>query len=260
LSGFSVSLSADGSRVAIGAVYNDGSGIDSGHARVYEFSNNSWIKLGLDIDGESANDESGFSVSLSADGSRVAIGARKNDGSGIDSGHARVYELYTIPIGDICFVKGTPIRTDQGLINIDKINPAIHTIRNKPVVGITQSVYASNKYLICFEKDCLGNNIPSQKTVMSMNHKVFYKGNMICAKEFVGKVENVRRIKYKGEILYNVLMEECDKMLVNNLICETLDPDSNIAKLYILSKNMDVNKRNELIKWYNSRHMYRVKK
>ena len=92
--GSSVSLSSDGSRVAIGAIYNDGGGTNSGHVRIYELqSDNSWSKLGDDIDGEAASDESGYSVSLSSDGSRVAIGATRNDGNGSDSGHVRIYEL-----------------------------------------------------------------------------------------------------------------------------------------------------------------------
>ena len=92
-SGASVSLSSDGSRVAIGARYNDDYGNNSGHVRIYEFqSNNSWSQLGSDINGETANDESGFSVSLSSDGSRVAIGAPYNDANGSNSGHVRVYE------------------------------------------------------------------------------------------------------------------------------------------------------------------------
>jgi hypothetical protein len=53
----------------------------------------SWPQLGLDIDGEAAADYSGQSVSLSSDGSRVAIGASENDGNGIASGHVRVFEL-----------------------------------------------------------------------------------------------------------------------------------------------------------------------
>ena len=36
-SGYSVSLSSDGSIVAIGAKYNDGNGDYSGHVRVYKF-------------------------------------------------------------------------------------------------------------------------------------------------------------------------------------------------------------------------------
>ena len=90
--GFSVSLSSDGSRVAIGASSNDGAGNNSGHVRIYQYNNNSWSQLGADINGEAAGDYSGRSVSLSSDGSRVAIGASANDGNGSSSGHVRIYE------------------------------------------------------------------------------------------------------------------------------------------------------------------------
>ncbi|MEO1257889.1 MAG: T9SS type A sorting domain-containing protein [Bacteroidota bacterium] len=92
-SGRSVSLSSDGSRIAIGAPQNDGNGSNSGHVRVYEFSNGSWTQIGDDIDGEAAEDRSGASVSLSSDGSIVAIGAPQNDGNGNTAGHVRVYKL-----------------------------------------------------------------------------------------------------------------------------------------------------------------------
>ena len=78
--------------VAIGAHDNDGNGSNSGHVRVYEYSGSSWSQLGADIDGEAACDYSGYSVSLSSDGTIVAIGAPDNDGNGSDSGHVRVYE------------------------------------------------------------------------------------------------------------------------------------------------------------------------
>jgi len=91
-SGYAVSLSTDGSRLAISAPQNDGNGTDSGHVRVYQRSGTIWTQLGADIDGEAAEDRSGESVSLSADGNRLAIGAPLNDGNGESSGHARVYE------------------------------------------------------------------------------------------------------------------------------------------------------------------------
>ena len=115
-SGQSVSLSADGSTVAICAIYNDGTTANTsdsrGHVRVYKYraaktvaDNNQssstfgpagWDRLGADIDGETQNDQSGFSLSLSADGSTVAIGANQNDGtvaSATDNrGHVRVYK------------------------------------------------------------------------------------------------------------------------------------------------------------------------
>jgi hypothetical protein len=91
-SGTSVSLSSDGTTVAIGATFNNGNGDDSGHVRVYKYIDSEWIKLGGDIDGEAAYDRSGWSVSLNIDGTTVAIGAAFNDGNGSNSGHVRVYK------------------------------------------------------------------------------------------------------------------------------------------------------------------------
>jgi hypothetical protein len=50
-------------------------------------------QLGSDIDGEAASDEFGTSVSMNAVGDRMAIGAWKNDGTGDNAGHVRMYAL-----------------------------------------------------------------------------------------------------------------------------------------------------------------------
>ena len=92
LSGYSVSLSANGQRLAIGAPFSDDNGDNSGHVRVYQWSDTGWAQLGADIAGEAANDVSGGAVSLSADGQRLAIGASGNDGNEDSSGHVRVYQ------------------------------------------------------------------------------------------------------------------------------------------------------------------------
>ena len=92
-SGFAISLSSDGSIVAIGAIGNDDNGNNSGHVRIYKNINNSWTQIGSDLDGEAVVDQSGISVSLSADGSVVAIGAPSNQGNGLDSGHVRLYQI-----------------------------------------------------------------------------------------------------------------------------------------------------------------------
>ena len=91
-SGYSVSLSSDGTIVAIGAINNDGNGTDAGHVRIYEDSSGTWTQIGSDIDGEAAGDQSGYSVSLSSDGSIVAIGTRRNTANGAYSGHVRIYK------------------------------------------------------------------------------------------------------------------------------------------------------------------------
>ena len=95
-SGRSVSLSSDGTIVAIGARKNDGANgavSDAGHVRVFQYSSGSWTQLGSNIDGEAAYDHSGASVSLSSDGTEIAIGAYANGSS--DAGHVRVYSMTT---------------------------------------------------------------------------------------------------------------------------------------------------------------------
>mmetsp|Transcript_21592 Transcript_21592/g.46978 ORF Transcript_21592/g.46978 Transcript_21592/m.46978 type:complete len:466 (-) Transcript_21592:83-1480(-) len=96
--GNSVSLSTDGKTLAIGANSNDGNGLDSGHVRIFSLEVGTegkkyWKPLGEDIGGEASGDNSGWSVSLSADGKTAAIGALMNDGNGSNSGHVRVYHM-----------------------------------------------------------------------------------------------------------------------------------------------------------------------
>ncbi|MFZ6052575.1 T9SS type A sorting domain-containing protein [Halocola ammonii] len=91
--GFRVSLSDDGNILAVSAIDNDDGGSDAGQVRVFENNSGTWEQLGADIDGESSGDESGYGLSLSSDGSMVAIGARLNDDNGTNSGKVKVYEF-----------------------------------------------------------------------------------------------------------------------------------------------------------------------
>jgi hypothetical protein len=93
--GYSVSLSSDGTVVAVGGRLNEAGGVNMGHVRVFKYNaaSNVWTQLGSDIDGEANHNNSGHSVSLSSDGSVVAIGAPGNTSK---AGHVRVY-VYNIP-------------------------------------------------------------------------------------------------------------------------------------------------------------------
>jgi len=89
--GFSVDLSSDGSILAIGAPLNDGIGSEIGQVKIYQNQSDTWMQIDENIEGEANEDRSGYSVSLSADGSLVAIGAYLNDTNGQNSGQARVF-------------------------------------------------------------------------------------------------------------------------------------------------------------------------
>lgn len=93
-SGTAVSLSASGNTVAIGAHWNDGSGNNCGHVRIYDWNTgtSAWVQRGTDINGEAAWDEFGNSLALSTNGNTIIIGARYNEGGGNYPGHARIYD------------------------------------------------------------------------------------------------------------------------------------------------------------------------
>lgn len=89
--GYDLEFNSSGNRLIIGAPYNDGNGLDAGHARIYEWNGTSWQQLGQDIDSEGAGDAFGISVSINNLGDKVAIGAVYNNGVLSNSGHVRYY-------------------------------------------------------------------------------------------------------------------------------------------------------------------------
>ena len=227
--------------------YSETNAVDSGNSLLSDCSfsivsvndENPSLYPGITIDANTGD----ISFNTLSDGSYVVNVLARNTNDGYSFG------TFTNIISNICFPAGTPIVTNQGIIPINKINPKIHTIRNKKIVAITKTV-TPDKYLVRFAKDALGPNLPCEATTMTKNHMLFYKGKMMKADEFL-KNELVSKVPYNGQVLYNVLLEEHDKMVVNNLICETLHPENYVAKMYRAFKVLTPKQRVELIKQVN---------
>lgn len=154
------------------------------------------------------------------------------------------------PTSNICFPAGTLILTDQGNVAIEQINESMHTIRNNKIVGIVKTK-TTNDYLVCFEKDSLGKNVPNQRTTISSEHGIMFKGKMRKAKCFLAKFQGVGKVKYNGDTLYNVLMEDHNVMFVNNLVCETLNPKNAMAKLHMHLKKCTPEQEKKIVDKYN---------
>ena len=92
-SGHAVSM-PDANTLAIGAFRNDGflPLPDAGHTRVYSWSGTAWGQKGVDINGWSPYNQSGYSVSM-PDANILAIGTPAADSG---RGHTVVYSLATI--------------------------------------------------------------------------------------------------------------------------------------------------------------------
>ncbi|MBW1297360.1 Ig-like domain-containing protein [Aquimarina litoralis] len=90
-----IEMSNDGSRIIVGADANRDAGLNTGEVQVFQLnSSNQWEQLGSDFNG-GANDRLGFDVSISGDGTRIAIGSFNDDSALENAGAVRVYELDT---------------------------------------------------------------------------------------------------------------------------------------------------------------------
>lgn len=88
--GTSVSISNNGSVVAIGAKGNNNG---TGQVKVFAFAGTAWIPVGNAFTGDAAGDQFGNVVSISRDGTVVAIGAPENDSIGNNAGQVKVYKF-----------------------------------------------------------------------------------------------------------------------------------------------------------------------
>ncbi len=151
-----------------------------------------------------------------------------------DDVYSLIYKQTLYYNGSICFVKDTPILTDQGIIEINNIDKQKHTIRGQKIVEIS-TIISDDDLLVCIEKDAIKKNLPTNQIILSRNHKIEYDNKMIMAKELLEqcKSKKIYYIKKQFEILYNILLETNSWVIVNGLKCETLNINSDIAKKII---------------------------
>ena len=73
--GYSSDISRDGSHIIVGAPYESASGHNKGAAQIFIFDDDEWLQKGITIIGDKENDEFGFDVGLSNDGTKILVSA-----------------------------------------------------------------------------------------------------------------------------------------------------------------------------------------
>ncbi len=96
--GESVSLSSDGKIFALGSKFSNFKKERSGCAVVFHWDEvaTAWKNLGNIITGDESYGEFGNYVSLSSDGTTLAVSGWLNDANGVDSGRVKVYKLKNV--------------------------------------------------------------------------------------------------------------------------------------------------------------------
>jgi hypothetical protein len=89
--GFSVGLSSDGSKLVVGAPYEDDGSFGSAYVYAWDEGEEKYTQEAKLVDGENS-DSFGFSVSMCADGSKIVVGARyENPDDIFQAGSAYVF-------------------------------------------------------------------------------------------------------------------------------------------------------------------------
>jgi hypothetical protein len=94
--GFDVSMSNDGNTIAVGSKGWDSNPNNTtyeiGETAVYDWNGSNWIQRGTSIQGVNIFDQCGFSVSLSGNGNRMAIGYKGNNTATQAAGLVRIFD------------------------------------------------------------------------------------------------------------------------------------------------------------------------
>jgi hypothetical protein len=193
---------------------------------------NTTYSTGFSVTGQTCYSNCGITLNISANGVQVAT-----DSITFENGELMLYYLtFTVgapvpaPTTQNCFRKDSLVQTDQELIEIQNIIANYHTINNKPVKAIT-TAFNVDGMLVKIEKDCLGENLPVSTTFMQKDHKLLISPFEFAALLTSGKISFVQ--SDPKEILYNVLLDKQEIMLVNGVSVETQNPELEISKYYM---------------------------
>lgn len=156
--GRSLSLSVDGSVLAIGGYLNSSTALKAGHVRVFEYLSNDWQQVGSDIFGTVMLENLGFAISLSDDGKTLAVGGFYASALNLQDGVFRVYEnrsgVWTKLFPDIIgrstkeylgFSVALSANGTRAVVSAPQLEPEDHRIFSSGFVRIYDWSKASNE-------------------------------------------------------------------------------------------------------------------
>ena len=177
-----------------------------------------------------------YKINISQEG-KYQINVNARTSSDIDSRKSAFSEniFITYPhaptLATGCFTKDAKLETDQGLIELYKVDSKVHTVDNKRIKGVSKCIFSMDK-IIVIEKDAFEKDKPSKKTIVSPFH-VFIINNeekVIC-----DCIDNKKIYleKYNtDDILYNPILENEEDIKINNMLVKSLTHNCLLARMY----------------------------
>jgi hypothetical protein len=264
LAGASVSINAIGDIIAVGARLNNGAGSDAGHVRVYKWTNDiSWIQQGLDIDGDSPNEQFGTSVSLNAAGNILAVGSPLYDGFLSKSGAIKVYKW-----NNVAWVK--QFKTIEGLTAGESAGwaLALNALGTRVVVGSPKALLSGTNsagYSMVYEYSVIKNAYAGYGSITSLTNNTYTLGTSdnIWSNAYIRDI-SVTNISVSGNIISNNITTRFNNIDISLNILKTKydaidislntlksDFDSSAIVISAKFKNIDISLTNVYTKGGN---------
>ena len=170
------------------------------------------------------------------------------------------------------------IKTDQGDIKIENIEPYKYSINDEKIIEINKGIDINITNLILFKKSSISYNVPSCDIYLRNNQKIYYKNKYMEVHEIFFKYNNdinLELVNYENRYLYGIVTDKINFIEVNNLKLEL----NNNNNLYIENYNLGYtkieslieqkieekylyydNKNDEILNYNNKKYLYYDKK
>jgi len=132
--------------------------------------------------------------------------------------------------GNACFLGNTKVKTDQGIIAFNQLTKH-HSILNNKIQKVVK-VINSDDTMVFIKKHALGKGVPNKNTYISRNHGIYINHILVRARNLVNG-NTIQEHKMKKQAIYNVLLSQYGVMYVNNIPCESLNPNDPMVHKYI---------------------------
>ena len=144
-----------------------------------------------------------------------------------------------------CFSKNTPVlTTNRGYVLIQDIDIIHDTINNQSIIALVSDIKPSTN-MVMIRAHAFKHNIPSNRVIIDSNCKVEIDRDLHVINNNIDG-SRMQFINYKG-YGYNVILKGTKKMLINNMLTDTLSINSNITQ-FIVSELLDIAEKKAHIK------------
>lgn len=229
---FGRSVCVDGSVIVVGSPADDDNGTNVGRVYIYYNTGTEWLEYAKFQNSTLENGEK-FGTHVGKSGSNIVVSSPYKDVSGTTNAG----EIYLF-IDEICFLKGTLIKTKDGYKCIEELKRGDYIyVKNNDFEGYKQlnrlvvSPGSTRKY-IRFNKNSIDTIF--EDLYITCGHPVYYNNDYYNPEDFANNNNyDVEYIELSPKLLYTLQFEEHYNIIANGMYVTSLPPYTNYKNKHL---------------------------